>query len=278
MNRRTFLGTLGLTAGIEALTFSSIDNQVEKEVVKIKNEMLAGYKIGYISDIHISGATTPKFVEDALRLLDCDLLILGGDYTWIPEQGGRRFFHLGTDEFLKFSWEEMPQVLHTRLLEILDTYAPRDGILAIMGNHDRRFGDSVCVDTLTRSEKIKFLINDSTTLPNGLSVVGVDDYLTGFPKMPKINENSILVAHNPDYISGLNGLSSFLFCLSGHTHGGQIQAPFIGPLALNVLDTRFTEGWVEHTGVKVLVSRGLGTVGIPLRINCKAQVHQIEFV
>lgn len=278
MNRRTFLGALGLTAGVGVVATSSINNEVEKEVVKVKNEMFAGYKIGYISDIHISGATTPRFIEDALRLLDCDLLILGGDYTWIPEQGGRRFFHSGTDEFQNFSWDEMPQVLHTRLLDILDSFAPRDGVLAIMGNHDRRFGDSVCVDTLTKSRKIKFLINEAVTLPNGLGVVGVDDYLTGFPRMPEVKENSILVAHNPDYISGLDQLSQFLFCLSGHTHGGQIQAPFIGPLALNVLDTKFTEGWVPHLGTKVLVSRGLGTVGVPLRINCKPQVHQIEFV
>ncbi len=276
MKRRVFLGSFGL--GALVLSTSSVTSSIQKSITKINNNNFAGYRIGYISDIHLSGATTPKFLEDALKQIKCDLLILGGDYTWIPEKDGRRFFHWRTDEFKSTNWNDIPLVLHTKLLEILEAYAPRDGILAIMGNHDRRFGDNLCIDTLTRSQKIRFLVNESVTLKNGLTVVGVDDYLTGFPKLPPSIDQSILVAHNPDYFSDLPEISKFLFCLSGHTHGGQIQAPLIGPLALNIVDTKFIEGWVNHKGSKVLVSRGLGTVGLPLRINCPPEVHEIEFV
>jgi predicted MPP superfamily phosphohydrolase len=84
----------------------------------------------------------------------------------------------------------------------------------------------------------------------------------------------LIVSHNPDYISALLNRPepAFSFAVCGHTHGGQIVLPVMGPIAAQIVDRRFVSGMQHVNNRWVYTSRGLGVVGLPFRINCPAEV------
>jgi predicted MPP superfamily phosphohydrolase len=85
----------------------------------------------------------------------------------------------------------------------------------------------------------------------------------------------VLLCHAPDYVDDL--LTSpagraLSLVLAGHTHGGQIRVPLIGPLALPPLGHKYVEGWFRFGSLQLYVNRGLGTVGVPIRFNCPPEI------
>ena len=63
--------------------------------------------------------------------------------------------------------------------------------------------------------------------------------------------------------------------LSGHSHGGQIQLPIVGPLVLPPMGRKYFEGGYRFGHMQLYVNRGLGTVGLPLRLNCPPEITHI---
>ncbi len=59
---------------------------------------------------------------------------------------------------------------------------------------------------------------------------------------------------------------------AGHTHGGQVRLPLVGPLWLPPGSGRFVEGWYEEAGTKMYVSRGVGTSVLPVRLLCAPEI------
>ncbi len=89
---------------------------------------------------------------------------------------------------------------------------------------------------------------------------------------------AILIAHNPDVLP--EGLPSapraFDLALAGHTHGGQITLFGLwAPTTHSAYDQRFRSGWSEVDGTPVLVSRGTGSYGLPMRFFAPPQIHAI---
>jgi predicted MPP superfamily phosphohydrolase len=60
--------------------------------------------------------------------------------------------------------------------------------------------------------------------------------------------------------------------LCGHTHGGQVRLPLIGPLILPQMGRKYVEGWFRFGSLQLYVNRGLGTVGVPIRFNCPPEI------
>jgi uncharacterized protein len=60
--------------------------------------------------------------------------------------------------------------------------------------------------------------------------------------------------------------------LSGHTHGGQIRLPLIGPLVLPIGGKLYPEGPYRLSHMQLYVNRGLGTVGVPFRLDCPPEI------
>jgi predicted MPP superfamily phosphohydrolase len=60
--------------------------------------------------------------------------------------------------------------------------------------------------------------------------------------------------------------------LSGHSHGGQIRLPFTGPLILPPLGKKYVEGHFKFGEMQLYVNRGIGTVGLPFRLNCPPEI------
>jgi predicted MPP superfamily phosphohydrolase len=140
------------------------------------------------------------------------------------------------------------------------------------------------LDTVGRYQKLKLLINQEFSIKRGeqsLEVFGVDDYLTGIPTTPPTRSplkdgvsKRIILSHNPDYISALlkRPEHSFSLALCGHTHGGQVVLPIVGPIAAQVVDRRFISGLHNLDNRIVYTSRGLGVVGLPFRLDCPPEV------
>jgi hypothetical protein len=89
------------------------------------------------------------------------------------------------------------------------------------------------------------------------------------------NEPVVLMCHAPDYVDDLVATPAGRavdLVLSGHTHGGQVRVPLIGPLTLPPLGKKYVEGWFQFGATQLYVNRGLGTVGLPFRFDCPPEI------
>jgi predicted MPP superfamily phosphohydrolase len=82
----------------------------------------------------------------------------------------------------------------------------------------------------------------------------------------------VLLSHNPRIIRRA-ARSGVHLVLSGHTHGGQVRLPLVGSIYGRSLDRmRFKSGWDALGATQIYVSRGIGTVVLPLRFRCPAEI------
>jgi predicted MPP superfamily phosphohydrolase len=138
------------------------------------------------------------------------------------------------------------------------------------GNHDYFDGDPEEISKQLRSIGITTLRNESVALKHGRNefiLGGIDDLILGSPDWSRLLSQhgvpQLLLAHNPDhfYEAEANGIP---LTLSGHTHGGQIRFPNGAPI---IRQSRFCldEGAYSFRSSTLIVSRGLGSVGLPWR-------------
>lgn len=216
------------------------------------------YRILFISDLHIDGL--PGLCQrliDLVKDLKPDICLLGGDY---------RMKMYGS--FIE---------ANHRLGKLVSHIKTRDGLFGILGNHD-------CLEIAPALEdsKICMLINESVTIERQdqvLSVVGIDDphyyqchdMEKAFCEIPP-NGFTILLAHSPEIVGDLDGRRVDL-CLCGHTHGGQIRLPWIGPVFTHCRAPRkYASGLWHHNGTAGYTSSGAGSSGVPVRFNCPPEV------
>ena len=167
------------------------------------------------------------------------------------------------------------------------------GVYAVLGNHDyfrrngtREAGTGHLVAAL-EGVGIRYLTNLGVQIRPDLHLAGVDDLWMGVVDLDRALENAptdsatLLLSHNPDLLPDVP--SSVSLTLSGHTHGGQIRAPFgVGLHSISKFGERFQMGWVasdprlDGSVACGFVSRGLGTTGPPLRTFCPAEVIVLE--
>jgi predicted MPP superfamily phosphohydrolase len=298
LNRRDFLKrSLSTMAVAPTLSLhSNVSSQLKVETVSISVPQLAqaliGLRIGFLSDIHLCAFLPAQLLEDALSALNqanVDLLLLGGDYIWQPRELLRDSFPVFRPEFSNLQDPNLVTNIYESLItQTLAAVSPPLGIHAVMGNHDHWLQPALCKRIFAKSA-INLLINQRSQLVfrgNPIEVYGCDDYLTGLPKLINpttraADENTsnktlrILLTHNPDLLPWFfkNSPRAFDLAFMGHTHGGQI-CPYPGvALSYNIQNRQFGQGLYHHpTGCQCYTSRGLGTVGIPLRVNCPPEV------
>jgi predicted MPP superfamily phosphohydrolase len=245
------------------------------------------YRIGFITDIHLSSWVPADWFERALAAMlkaRIDLLLLGGDYILVHEVSLWDTLGFVRDPSLSGlpKKEAIPKI-YQRFAEIASRFEFPDGILSVVGNHDHWNSFSVFLDILKGFPRIKVLVNSSHSIHRAeeeLEIFGVDDYLTGIPQLPNRRDlidgksKRIILSHNPDYIPAIldNPGAKFSLALCGHTHGGQIVLPALGPIAAQVVDRRFVSGMTQIGERQIYTSRGLGVVGLPFRLNCPPEV------
>jgi predicted MPP superfamily phosphohydrolase len=291
--KSTIVGSAGIGIGLslydlqyEAYTADFVVEQLSIKVAGLP-PAFTGYRIGFITDIHIGSWVPEAWYERALTTLSeigVDILLLGGDYILVHETS--LWDAAGLVRNPKFSGLPKAKAI-PEIYSSFATYTKRftcpDGILAVVGNHDHWNSFPDFLQVMRDFPEAKLLINEEHTIhraEQALHIFGVDDYLTGLPAAPPTRPledgraKRIILSHNPDYLPAIlkRPEVEFSVALCGHTHGGQIVLPVLGPVAAQVVDTRFVSGMC-HVGEKqVYTSRGLGVVGLPFRVNCPAEV------
>lgn len=271
-SRRKFLiGTGAAAAGLALYSGEVARHEVsfDTRTIPITNlpTPFHGYRIVQISDIHLDEFTEPYFLERIVHhvnALNPHLVLLTGDFV---TRGAFTFVDARSSAY--------------RCAEILSTLtAPlRYGIL---GNHDVTVGAPLVIEALT-SYGTPVLVNQYVAIEQGgerFWLCGVDDPDTRRPNLDlaiPANPNApvILMAHEPDYADDvlLHPRAPLIdLMLSGHTHGGQIRLPFLGALVLPPLGRKYVEGLFHLKQMQLYVNRGIGTVGLPFRLNCPPEI------
>jgi uncharacterized protein len=214
-----------------------------------------GLRIALLTDIHLSAIVPPEDVIRAVALANAerpDMVILGGDYI---TRGDRRYAE--------------------PVAELLEPLEAPEGVFAVLGNHDdnkympaalRRRRFTVLRDRLTRVER----------KGESLALGGIDFWTRELADIAKALEGArdplLLLAHDPMRLIEAAALN-VPAVLSGHTHGGQIVIPGIGPLGARMHPV--SAGLATRGPTNIYVSRGIGTVYVPVRINCPPEVSII---
>jgi predicted MPP superfamily phosphohydrolase len=156
--------------------------------------------------------------------------------------------------------------------------------IAVLGNHDL-WTDHGAIESALGRAGARVLVNESSMLPppfDDVAVVGLDEPWTGAPDAELALRGTehvslrIGLCHSPDGAHYLRGRVSLL--VAGHTHGGQIALPGSRPIVLppGPYSQRYPFGLHDLDGTLLLVSRGVGTTELPLRLFATADVLLVE--
>jgi len=215
--------------------------------------VLDGLRVGLITDLHHSNTVSADDVSKAVELLRVtqpDVIVLGGDYV---TYGNRSFV------------EPVAELLAPL------AGAPQ-GSFAVLGNHD----DDRDMPAALTKRGFTVLKDERTTVSirnEYVDVVGIRFWTRRMPHVAQVlsgtGPTTILLAHDPRRLAQASQLDVPLV-LSGHTHGGQVLLPGMGALAAREFPV--LAGFARQENTSLFVSRGVGTVYVPVRINCPPEV------
>ncbi|MBI4558477.1 MAG: metallophosphoesterase family protein [Candidatus Hydrogenedentes bacterium] len=221
-----------------------------------------GFRILHLSDFHFDGeAARAVMIRDMLRGVESDLCVLTGDYL------ADYFDPLGR--------------VYCNLATVLSGVRAQYGTVGILGNNDhsefvQRFSDL----------GVRMLVNDGFELGikgESIWIAGVDDPNTfecedvaGAMRGASSGAFKLLLAHSPEVAREAVEADVHLY-VCGHTHGGQMCVPVLGPLFLNAsCPRRFGSGAWRYKTMQGYTTTGLGTSAIPARFNCPPEAAIIE--
>jgi uncharacterized protein len=242
--------------------------RIVRQVLRLQRwpERLNGFTVAVLSDFHYDPFLSIHPLHATIGMvngLHPDLVVLVGDFVSVPP--------FGDEKKAAFAAEPCARLLRR-------ITAPH-GLWAVMGNHD----DATDPERVTRAlqaENIQVLDNQSQPIEQDGArfwLAGVDDVLNGTADLSKTMHNVpageavILLAHEPDFADEAAQFPIDLQ-LSGHSHGGQIRIPFLPPLYLPELAKKYFWGTYHIGPLTLHTSAGLGTIGIPMRLNCPPEI------
>lgn len=167
-----------------------------------------------------------------------------------------------------------------KIAEKLKNLRAKYGVFAVLGNHDWWY-DGQRVKRALETAGIRVLENDVAQIQKDgqiLWLFGVPDYWTRQPldirpALAKINSPGPIIAltHNPDVFPELP--SNIILTLAAHTHGGQVNFPFIGRLIVpSKFGERYAAGYVQENNRHLFVTTGIGTTGIAVRFRVPPEI------
>jgi predicted MPP superfamily phosphohydrolase len=270
VNRRQFLK--GLSIGGAAALVASYPLVIERFTVLVNTysihvpdlpKAFEGYTVVHLSDLHYGKLMPLSIIESVIQKansITCDMIACSGDYVTA----------LHDTEEIDTVWPHLIKL------------QARDGVYTTLGNHDHWADTQRSLYWLEKSgqnirhKSIAIQRGDQRLWIGGAGdldedVLGIDQAFQGAPD----SDCKILLAHNPDTADApFDTRVSLMLC--GHTHGGQIVFPFIGPLVLPVRNRRYASGFVISEKTRLFISRGIGTASVPLRINCYPEIAVLQ--
>ena len=235
---------------------------IERHRVRLEERPLAvaglpaaldGLRVGLITDVHLSRMVPAEDIARAVELLGAarpDVIALGGDYV--------------TDADV------------TRATPVAELLAPLAsapmGAFAVLGNHDddRVVPAALATRgfTVLKDQRTRVVLRGET-----VDVVGLRYWTRRLPEITRVvkgaGPTTIMLAHDPRRLREAATLDVQLV-LAGHTHGGQVVLPGVGAVAARRFPVVSGEG--ADGNCTLFVSRGVGTVFVPVRINCPPEV------
>ncbi len=236
----------------------------------------APLRVVLLSDIHTGGFHMPpaRIIEIARRanVLHPDMIVLAGDY--IGGDGLRK-----GDARLRNHRPETDNAIQEAGLRALGELKAPLGVYAVMGNHDC-YWDCGRVRTLLAGTPVRLLENRSIRIarPGGdIWVVGIEDGQTQQANFSLAAADvpagaaTLTVEHNPGLFDWPSNHAAIQ--LSGHTHAGQVRLPLLGaPIRMSRHTEDTAKGWTIAGDRILIVTRGLGESGLPVRFGAAPQI------
>ena len=283
--------------------------QIEPQWIEFKNidlnlpnlsQEFEGWKIVQVSDIHISEWMTEERLENIVNLINeqtPDIVVLTGDFfsqsatysgriddislSYVNEHPSvvKRIVEktgLSQSKSQERSWDDDRKILSKTLSKL----KPRYKSFSVLGNHD--YGTNVKL--VRRGLKDANIINlrnriHTINKNNGiLNIVGIDDVIYNndnlnlvLEKLPETGVN-ILLVHEPDFAPQSAATNRFDVQLSGHSHGGQVNIPFLEQLYLPRYGKIYIQGLYKVKNMIQYTNRGVGMAYPYIRFNCRPEI------
>lgn len=225
----------------------------------------SGFRLVQISDIHMGGWMNIErltHVLDIVMELSPNLVAITGDFVL-------------SRDLVQTSELEMGEL--ESALRSLTTHFPT---LAVLGNHDYWLDVRAVMAMLERSG-VQTLVNSTQKVQNGDEVIyisGVDDVREGEARIKQVLAKlpaegcAILMAHEPDFADESAATGRFDLQISGHSHGGQVNLPFIGPPVLPFEARKYPSGLYKVGQMYQYTNRGVGMTPPYIRLNCRPEI------
>lgn len=220
---------------------------------------LDGFRVLHLSDIHHSPLTGLEHISRAIAItneLRPDLIALTGD-------------------FVSHENEYIAPVAKA-LGELRATH----GVYACLGNHDH-WTDPDAMTRELAANNIRVLVNEGFRLESAAApfwLCGVDDHMVGKTDLAAAlkgafpDEFKLMLAHNP-VIFRRAARAGIDLTLSGHTHGGQVR---VRDNDQRLIRRRRTAGLHRIKQSQIYITRGIGTVVLPVRFQCPPEISVLE--
>lgn len=250
--------------------------RVEEHVLRLPAACagLAGRTLLFLSDVHLSKRFPAEAVEKLLfqiKSLQPDLILMGGDYGESAD------------------WQ-------LQFFEMLSRIAPPLGIFGVLGNNDYECFPERLTPLMEAAARagVTLLIDRTVRIDTGcgcISIAGLNELRHAEPlKKPLFTGKDasslrILLAHYPQSIGRYlreHPVHAPHFAGAGHTHGGQFSLFGLTPYSIGFEFIMKGErlplvsGWKQIRDTQLLVSPGLGTSRLPIRINVEPTIHRIQ--
>jgi predicted MPP superfamily phosphohydrolase len=267
LKRAGLVGAAGLVAGYPFfIERYLIQTNIYRIPVPNLPGAFSGFRVVHLTDLHY-GLLVPleliRHVVDRANALKPDLIVCTGDYVRDRNT---------TDQI-------------DRVWPVLSKLSAPCGVYSVLGNHDH------WADTVRSDYWLKKTGQDLRHRSVRIEKEGQRFWLAGLGDLYEDHRSPdhvlgaipeadcrIVLAHNPD--SADSAFSKRIdLMISGHTHGGQVNIPFIGTPILPVLNKNYSSGLKRSLrGGKVFISKGIGWASFPVRFNCFPEIAVLELV
>lgn len=240
---------------------------IEPNLLTVRHTVLAtGYslKVALISDMHYGLYSTPGQMArlvDRLNALDVQAVLVAGDWTYEPPRN---------------------QDLGALLAPFRQLRHP---VYSVPGNHDEGQPGPPLQDALRAAlvrNRIHPLEQGHVSL-GPVELVGLRDVWAGgdgkeqLPALMAAGRPLLLLTHNPDLMDELPPLPGKVVMLAGHTHGGQVNLPWLTDRMLaGVTRGGYKRGLYGRPNGQVFVTSGIGMIGLPLRFAMPPVIDVLE--